>query len=102
MSVLYGKHIILGVSGSIAAYKTPLIVRLLVKKGAAVQVIMTEAAKTFVTPLTLSTVSNNEVLTSFTNEEQEGSLWNNHVALGLWADAMLVAPASANTLSKMA
>jgi phosphopantothenoylcysteine decarboxylase/phosphopantothenate--cysteine ligase len=102
MSVLYDKQILLGISGSIAAYKTPLIVRLLVKKGALVQVVMTEAAKTFVTPLTLSTVSNKEVLSSFTQEEQDGALWNNHVELGLWADAMLVAPASANTLSKMA
>ncbi|MDA0779530.1 MAG: bifunctional phosphopantothenoylcysteine decarboxylase/phosphopantothenate--cysteine ligase CoaBC [Bacteroidetes bacterium] len=101
MSVLHDKHILLGISGSIAAYKTPLIVRLLVKAGAAVQVVMTESAKTFVTPLTLSTVSNREVLSSFINEENENAVWNNHVDLGLWADAMLIAPASANTLSKM-
>ncbi len=102
MSVLYGKKILLGISGSIAAYKTPIIVRLLVKKGATVQVIMTDAAKTFATPLTLSTVSNREVLSSFTQETNEDALWNNHVELGLWADVMLVAPVSANTLSKMA
>ena len=102
MSVLHDKQILLGVSGSIAAYKVPFIVRLLVKKGAAVQVLMTEAAKAFVSPLTLSTLSNREVLTSFTQEDSDGALWNNHVELGLWADAMLVAPASANTLSKMA
>jgi len=102
MSVLHDKRILLGISGSIAAYKTPLIVRLLVKAGATVQVVITDAAKTFVTPLTLSTVSNREVLSSFTHEENENAVWNNHVDLGLWADAMLVAPASANTLSKMA
>ena len=101
MSVLHDKKILLGISGSIAAYKTPLIVRLLVKAGAAVQVVMTDSAKTFVTPLTLSTVSNREVLSSFTNEENENAVWNNHVDLGLWADAMLIAPASTNTLSKM-
>jgi len=102
MSVLHGKRILLGISGSIAAYKTPTIVRLLVKAGATVQVVMTDAAKGFVTPLTLSTVSNLQVLSSFLNEENENAVWNNHVELGLWADAMLVAPASANTLSKMA
>ena len=102
MSVLHDKQILLGISGSIAAYKTPQIVRLLVKAGAAVQVVMTDSAKTFVTPLTLSTVSNREVLSSFTQDENENVVWNNHVDLGLWADAMIVAPASANTLSKMA
>lgn len=102
MSVLHDKQILLGISGSIAAYKTPQIVRLLVKAGAAVQVVMTDSAKTFVTPLTLSTVSNREVLSSFTQDENENAVWNNHVDLGLWADAMIVAPASANTLSKMA
>lgn len=102
MSVLHDKQILLGISGSIAAYKTPQIVRLLVKAGAAVQVVITDAAKTFVTPLTLSTVSNREVLSSFTQDENENAVWNNHVDLGLWADAMIVAPASANTLSKMA
>ena len=102
MSVLHDKQILLGISGSIAAYKTPNLVRLLVKAGAAVQVVMTDAAKTFVTPLTLSTVSNREVLSSFVNEENENAVWNNHVDLGLWADAMIFAPVSANTLSKMA
>ena len=101
MSVLHDKKILLGISGSIAAYKTPLIVRLLVKAGATVQVVMTESAKTFVTPLTLSSVSNKEVLSSFINEDNENAVWNNHVELGLWADAILIAPASANTLSKM-
>ncbi len=102
MSVLHDKQILVGISGSIAAYKTPNLVRLLVKAGASVQVVMTEAAKTFVTPLTLSTVSNRDVLSSFVNEENENAVWNNHVDLGLWADAMIFAPASANTLSKMA
>ena len=102
MSVLHDKQILVGISGSIAAYKTPNLVRLLVKAGASVQVVMTEAAKTFVTPLTLSTVSNRDVLSSFVNEENENVVWNNHVDLGLWADAMIFAPASANTLSKMA
>ena len=102
MSVLHGKRILLGISGSIAAYKAPIIVRGLVKAGATVQVVMSDAAKNFVTPLTLSTVSNREVLSSFLNDENENAVWNNHVDLGLWADAMLVAPASANTLSKMA
>ncbi len=102
MSALHNKRILLGISGSIAAYKTPLLVRLLVKLGATVQVVMTDAAKSFVTPLTLSTVSNREVLSSFTNEENEDAVWNNHVELGLWADAMIIAPASANTLSKLA
>jgi phosphopantothenoylcysteine decarboxylase/phosphopantothenate--cysteine ligase len=95
-----GKKIIVGVSGSIAAYKSALIVRLLVKQGAEVKVIMTPAAKDFITPLTLSTLSKNPVLTGFVNNEQ--GEWNNHVDLGLWADALLIAPASANTLSKMA
>ena len=102
MSVLHDKQILVGISGSIAAYKTPNLVRLLVKAGASVQVVMTEAAKTFVTPLTLSTVSNRDVLSSFVNEENENVVWNNHVDLGLWADAMIFAPASVNTLSKMA
>ena len=102
MSILHDKRILLGVSGSIAAYKTPNIARLLVKAGANVQVVMTEAAKGFVTPLTLSTLTDREVLTSFTQEDNDNAVWNNHVSLGLWADVMLVAPASANTLAKMA
>ncbi len=102
MSVLSGKKIVLGISGGIAAYKTALLVRLLVKAGANVQVIMTPASKNFVTPLTLSTLSKNPVYSTFFNEEDENNLWNNHVELALWADFILIAPATANTLSKMA
>ena len=112
MSVLSGKKILLGVSGGIAAYKTASLVRLFIKAGAQVQVIMTPASKDFVTPLTLSTLSKNPVHSSFFNEEDDSSQngeqakqnaeWNNHVELGLWADLMLIAPATANTLSKMA
>ncbi len=101
MSVLSGKKILLGVSGGIAAYKTATLVRLLIKSGADVQVIMTPASKDFVTPLTLSTLSKNPVHSTFYNEEDENAQWNNHVELGLWADLMLIAPATANTLSKM-
>ncbi|MCB0465839.1 MAG: bifunctional phosphopantothenoylcysteine decarboxylase/phosphopantothenate--cysteine ligase CoaBC [Aequorivita sp.] len=102
MSVLNGKNILLGVTGGIAAYKAAFLVRLLVKKGANVKVVMTASAKEFVTPLTLSTLSKNEVFSSFTNEENENAQWNNHVELALWADLFLIAPATANTLSKMA
>lgn len=102
MSVLNGKKILLGVSGGIAAYKTATLVRLFIKAGAHVQVIMTPASKDFVTPLTLSTLSKNPVHSSFFNRDDEDEVWNNHVELGLWADLMLVAPATANTLSKMA
>ncbi|UQD56825.1 bifunctional phosphopantothenoylcysteine decarboxylase/phosphopantothenate--cysteine ligase CoaBC [Flavobacterium sp. K5-23] len=102
MSVLSGKKILLGVSGGIAAYKTAALVRLFIKAGAHVQVIMTPASKDFVTPLTLSTLSKNAVHSSFFNEDGENEQWNNHVELGLWADLMLVAPATANTMSKMA
>jgi phosphopantothenoylcysteine decarboxylase/phosphopantothenate--cysteine ligase len=102
MSVLSGKKIVLGVSGGIAAYKTATLVRLFIKAGAQVQVIMTPASKDFVTPLTLSTLSKNPVHSSFYNEEDENAQWNNHVELGLWADFMVIAPATANTLSKMA
>lgn len=98
--MLKGKNIILGVSGSIAAYKAAFFVRLLVKEGAEVKVIMTSAAKDFITPLTLSTVSKNPVISEFVKGE-DGE-WNNHVALGLWADAIIIAPASANTIGKMA
>ena len=97
---LHAKKVILGISGSIAAYKTPLLVRALVKAGAEVQVVMTPSSKSFVAPLSLSTVSNRAVYSEFVESEEE--LWNNHVDLGLWADLMLIAPASANTLSKMA
>ena len=102
MSVLSGKKIVLGVSGGIAAYKTATLVRLFIKAGAHVQVIMTPASKDFVTPLTLATLSKNPVHSTFYNEEVEGAEWNNHVELGLWADLMIIAPATANTLSKMA
>ena len=101
MSVLSGKKILLGVSGGIAAYKTATLVRLFIKAGADVQVVMTPASKDFVTPLTLSTLSKNPVHSTFYNEEDEDAKWNNHVELALWADLMLIAPATANTLSKM-
>ena len=101
MSVLSGKKIVLGVSGGIAAYKTASLVRLFIKAGAHVQVIMTPASKDFVTPLTLSTLSKNPVYSTFYNEEDENARWNNHVELGLWADLMVIVPATANTLSKM-
>lgn len=99
--MLKGKKILLGVSGSIAAYKAAILVRLLVKEGAEVKVIMTNAATSFITPLTLSTLSGNPVFVKYTHDESSG-VWNNHVELGMWADVMLIAPASANTLAKMA
>ena len=102
MSVLSGKKVLLGISGGIAAYKTASLVRLFIKAGAHVQVIMTPASKDFVTPLTLSTLSKNPVHSSFFNQDDENEKWNNHVELGLWADIMVLAPATANTLSKMA
>tara|TARA_A100001011_G_scaffold157546_1_gene165946 strand:+ start:133 stop:1335 length:1203 start_codon:yes stop_codon:yes gene_type:complete len=101
MSLLSGKKVLLGISGGIAAYKTPILVRELIKKGAEVRVVMTPSAKDFVTPLTLSTVSKNPVLSSFIATDQDNPLWNDHVALGLWADLLLVAPATANTISNM-
>ena len=97
---MQGKKIVLGVTGSIAAYKAAVLTRLLVKAGAEVKVVMTHAAKEFITPLTLSTLSKNPVLTEFIKDES--GQWNNHVELGLWADCMVIAPASANTLAKMA
>ena len=102
MSVLSGKKILLGISGGIAAYKTANLVRLFIKAGAQVQVVMSPASLHFVTPLTLATLSKNPVYSTFYNEEEATGEWNNHVELGLWADLMLVAPATANTLSKMA
>lgn len=102
MSLLSGKKVLLGISGGIAAYKTPILVRELIKKGAKVRVVMTPSAKDFVTPLTLSTVSKNPVLSSFIATDQDNPLWNDHVALGLWADLLLIAPATANTISNMA
>ncbi|MGJ8761892.1 MAG: bifunctional phosphopantothenoylcysteine decarboxylase/phosphopantothenate--cysteine ligase CoaBC [Polaribacter sp.] len=102
MSVLSGKKILLGITAGIAAYKTAGLVRLFIKLGAEVKVIMTPASKDFITPLTLSTLSKNPVYSTFYNkEDEENELWNNHVDLGLWADYMLVAPATANTMSKM-
>lgn len=102
MSILSGKNILLGITAGIAAYKTASLVRLFIKAGANVKVVMTPASKDFITPLTLSTLSKNPVLSSFTNDEDENDTWNNHVELGLWADFFLIAPATANTLSKMA
>ena len=100
--MLSGKNILLGISGGIAAYKTTFLVRLLIKVGAQVKIVMTQSAGSFVSPLTLSTLSKNPVLLDFVNEEDGSLSWNNHVELGLWADIMLIAPATANTLSKMA
>jgi len=96
--VIKGKKILLCITGSIAAYKSVLLVRLLVKSGAEVKVIMTEGAKDFVSPLTFSTLSKNKVLSNLFDEET----WTNHVILGRWADVMLIAPASCNTIAKMA
>lgn len=101
MSILSGKNILLGITAGIAAYKSATLVRLFIKAGAQVKVVMTPASKDFITPLTLSTLSKNQVYSSFTNEDDDNAVWNNHVELGLWADLFLIAPATANTLSKM-
>lgn len=101
MSILSGKRILLGVSGGIAAYKTPHLVRLFKKKGAEVQVIMTPAAKDFVAPLSLSTVSERPVYSTFIDDKHDNPTWNNHVELSLWADLFVIAPATSNTLSSM-
>lgn len=101
MSILNGQNVLLGVSASIAAYKSAELVRCFVKLGANVQVIQTPTSKDFVTPLTLSTLSKKPVLSTLTKEEDK-DLWNNHVELGLWADIFIIAPASSKTLSKMA
>lgn len=98
--MLAGKHVLLGITGSIAAYKAAYIVRMLVKEGAEVKVLMTAAAKQFITPLTMATLSRNPILTEFF--DPENGQWNSHVSLGMWADVFLIAPASANTLAKMA
>jgi phosphopantothenoylcysteine decarboxylase/phosphopantothenate--cysteine ligase len=98
--MLKGKNILIGVTGSIAAYKAAHLVRLFIKKGANVKVVMTKAATEFITPLTLSTLSKNPVLIEF--KKNESGEWNNHVELGLWANCMLITPASANTIAKMA
>ncbi len=100
-SALAGRRLLLGVSGSIAAYKAAVLTRLLVKAGAEVQVILTDAAALFVTPLTLGTLSKKPVLTGFLRNAAAGE-WHNHVELGLWADALLLAPASANTIGQLA
>ena len=97
--MLKGKHILLGVTGSIAAYKSAMLVRLLVKQGAEVKVVMTEMAKQFITPLTMATLSKNPILVDFYNPENGD--WNSHVSLGIWADLYLIAPCSANTMGKM-
>lgn len=99
MSNLQGKKVLVGVCGSIAAYKTAFLIRLLVKNGAEVKVIMTTSASQFITPLTLGTLSKNKVYTDLSTDAGD---WNNHVELGLWADVFVIAPLSANTLGKMA
>ena len=101
MSILSGKKVLLGITAGIAAYKTASLVRLFIKLDAEVKVVMTPASKDFITPLTLSTLSKNAVHSTFYDEDEENELWNNHVELGLWADYILVAPATANTMSKM-
>jgi len=101
MSILSGKKILLGISGGIAAYKSAILVRLFIKNGAEVKVVMTPDAKEFITPLTISTLSKNPVYSTFTSEDEDDT-WNNHVELGIWADLIIVCPATANTLSKMA
>jgi phosphopantothenoylcysteine decarboxylase/phosphopantothenate--cysteine ligase len=102
MSILSGKKILLGITAGIAAYKTASLVRLFIKLGADVKVVMTPASKDFITPLTLSTLSKNPVHSTFFDKEDGNELWNSHVDIGLWADYLLIAPATANTLSKMA
>lgn len=97
MSALQAKKVILGITGSIAAYKSASLCRLLIKGGCDVKVIMTESATEFITPLSLSTLSKNEVISAIATEDN----WSNHVELGLWADAFLIAPATANTMGKM-
>ncbi|MEN9743360.1 MAG: bifunctional phosphopantothenoylcysteine decarboxylase/phosphopantothenate--cysteine ligase CoaBC [Bacteroidota bacterium] len=97
---MFGKRILLGITGGIAAYKTASLVRLLKKSGAEVRCVLTPSASSFISPLVLSTLSQNEVYIEFWNKET--GVWNNHVELALWADVMLIAPATANTISKMA
>ncbi len=98
--MLSGKKILVGVTGSIAAYKAAILIRLLIKEGAEIRVLMTGHAHEFITPLTLATLAKHPVLTDFFNPENGD--WNNHVDLGLWADAFIIAPATANTMAKMA
>ncbi|WP_179377282.1 bifunctional phosphopantothenoylcysteine decarboxylase/phosphopantothenate--cysteine ligase CoaBC [Winogradskyella wichelsiae] len=105
MSILKDKNILLGITAGIAAYKSANLVRLFIKAGANVKVVMTPASKEFVTPLTLSTLSKNPVYSTFvgeSDEEKDNEVWNNHVDLGLWADIFIIAPATANTMAKMA
>lgn len=99
--MLNGKNILLGITGGIAAYKTTFLTRLLIKAGANVKIILTDSASSFVSPLTLATLSKNPVFSDFVKTEAHETDWNNHVELGLWADLMLIAPATANTMSKM-
>ena len=99
MSVLSGKNILLGISGGIAAYKIPFLIRLLVKKNANVKCVITNSARDFITPLTISALSNNPVFENFTTNEVNKPLWNNHVELANWADLMIIAPATSNLLS---
>ena len=100
MGVLQGKHIVLGISGSIAAYKAASLTRLLVKAGAEVQIVITPAGKEFISPITLSALSSRPVISEFFSG-RDGT-WNSHVDIGLWADAMVIAPATAATIGKMA
>jgi len=100
--MLGGKNILLGITGGIAAYKTTFLVRLFIKAGANVKIVLTDSASSFVSPLTLATLSKNPVLSDFIKSEDHTTDWNNHVELGLWADLMVIAPATANTMSKMA
>ena len=102
MSILKDKNILLGITAGIAAYKSASLVRLFIKAGANIKVVMTPASKDFITPLTLSTLSKNPVYSSFVDEEDDNQVWNNHIDLGLWADLFVIAPATANTLAKMA
>ena len=102
MSILKDKNILLGITAGIAAYKSASLVRLFIKAGANVKVVMTPASKDFITPLTLSTLSKNPVYSSFVDKEDDNQVWNNHVDLGLWADIFVIAPATANTMAKMA
>ena len=99
-SALSGKHIVLGISGSIAAYKACTLIRLLIKAGAEVQVVITPAGKEFITPVTLSALTSKPVVSEFFS--QTDGAWHSHVDLGRWADAMVVAPATASTIGKMA
>lgn len=95
-----GKKIVLGITGSIAAYKAAILIRGLIKKGAEVQVVITPAGKEFITPITLSALTSKPVISEFF--AQRDGTWNSHVDLGLWADAMIIAPATASTIGKMA